>query len=466
MSRVVKFAKHFEVVTLKELFDFVIGGDWGKDPSFLPAGYRHAYCIRGAEFRNWQIDKGKTASVRSVKEKNILTRKLQEGDILIEISGGGPDQPVGRTVLVDHKVISFQPNIPKICTNFLRLARPSQFVHAGYLQLFLSFFYKTGEVVNYQGGSNNLRNLKFDDYTSIDVPLPPLAEQQRIVAKIEELFSELDKGIETLKTAQQQLKVYRQAVLKYAFEGKLTNPDVKEGELPDGWSIVKIGSVFEVFIGSTPSRKVSEYWNGSINWVSSGEVAFCKIDTTKEKISEMGLENSSCKVHPPGTIVLAMIGEGKTRGQAAILKCYASHNQNTAAIRVNEDTYISELLYYYLFYTYEKNRGVGSGNNQKALNKERVKNFDIPLFPVKQQRVLVQEIESRLSICNKIEESIEQGLQQAEALRQSILKKAFEGKLVPQDPNDEPASVLLERIKAGRKAAEQEKKTKTKKVKA
>ena len=79
----------------------------------------------------------------------------------------------------------------------------------------------------------------------MELPLPPLKTQQQIVSKIEELFSEIDKGIEELKTAQQQLKVYRQAVLKWAFEGKLTNGDVKEGELPKAWNIKPLGSLME-----------------------------------------------------------------------------------------------------------------------------------------------------------------------------------------------------------------------------
>ena len=91
-----------------------------------------------------------------------------------------------------------------------------------FLNSYLRFFYKAGKTSAYQGGSNNLRNLKFNDYLTIRVPIPPAVEQRRIVTKIEELFSELDKGIESLKTAREQLNVYRQAVLKHAFEGKLT----------------------------------------------------------------------------------------------------------------------------------------------------------------------------------------------------------------------------------------------------
>lgn len=306
----------------------------------------------------------------------------------------------------------------------------------------------------YGGAQPNISSTKIEQ---MEVLLPPIDAQLSIVSKIEELLSELDKGKQQLETAQQQLKIYRQAVLKWAFEGKLSelgsvglkddrisdviakneilqsfnpkNPN-SDSELPQGWKWVTIGDLFEVFIGSTPKRNVSQYWNGTINWVSSGEIAFNNITATKEKITKLGLENTSCKVHPVGTVIIAMIGEGKTRGQAAILKIEASHNQNTAAIRVNNNIYRSELLYYYLVLKYEDNRKVGSGNNQKALNKERVKGIKIPLPPIEQQHLIIQEIESRLSVCDKVEETITTSLHQAETLRQSILKKAFEGKLV------------------------------------
>ena len=222
---------HWETAKLAELAVLTLGGDWGKEAEFESAEYSLAYCIRGVEFRNWDADRGSTASPRMIKNSSLLSRKVQEGDILVEISGGGPEQPVGRTVLIDKTVLGRAPHIPKICTNFLRLLRPTQEIASSYLNCYLTFFYRSGEIRNYQAGSNNLRNLKFNDYLSLEIPLPPLAEQHRIVAKIEELFSELDQGVASLKTAREQLKVYRQSLLKNAFEGKLTAATAREKSL-------------------------------------------------------------------------------------------------------------------------------------------------------------------------------------------------------------------------------------------
>ena len=162
-----------------------------------------------------------------------------------------------------------------------------------------------------------------------------------------------------------------------------------------------------------------------------------------------------------------MIGEGKTRGQAAVTHVEACHNQNTAAIRVSESEISPEYVYYYLLYRYEDTRRVGSGNNQKALNKERVSNLPIPLPSLDEQAVVVQELKKLLSAIEQLDREICNQLTSASALRQSILKKAFTGQLVAQDPNDEPASVLLDRIRTEReKAVKNNHAKKTKKRKA
>ena len=317
--------------------------------------------------------------------------------------------------------------------------------------------------------------------------------QQAIVNKIESLFDEIDEGIGRLKTAAQQIQQYRQSLLKNAFNGELTKEwrskhadtlpsenellaqiqttreqyhaqqladwqtavsqweqNGKEGkkpskpkaptqalkfednfaDLPSGWLESSLGDTTDVFVGSTPSRKNNEYWDGDISWVSSGEVNFSNILETKEKITNLGLSNSSTNIHPIGTVMLAMIGEGKTRGQAGILKIEACHNQNTAAIRVNKKYLLSEYLYYFFMFNYEQTRRIGSGNNQKALNKTIIENMSFPICSLTEQTQIVAILESKLTACDQLAAELAKQLKQAELLKQAVLKAAFSGSLL------------------------------------
>jgi type I restriction enzyme S subunit len=304
----------------------------------------------------------------------------------------------------------------------------------------------------------------------LQFPLPPLSEQQRIVTKIEELFSELDKGIETLKTAQQQLKIYRQAVLKYAFEGRLTNPDVKEGELPEGWENRRVEE-FSVTLGGIAFKSSEFLPHGKYQVIRMGNV---RPGIIRFKESPVFLSDVEEKVLSKGLLRIddVIVTQTGTKGKrdygfTALIKSEnLLLNQRIAAIRC-KPSLLPKYLLYYTWTDFFKNQffanetgNVGQGN----VGIKGITQTYLPICDLNCQDKIVQEIESRLSVCDKIEEIIEQGLQQAEALRQSILKKAFEGKLVPQDPNDEPASVLLERIKAERANEQQEKKTKIKKT--
>ncbi|MBP8042090.1 MAG: restriction endonuclease subunit S [Bacteroidales bacterium] len=458
--------KHWQLKKLEELLVFVIGGDWGKDPSLNDPNYETAYCIRGSEIKDWEVLKGRTASLRKIKKTSLETRTLKEGDILVEISGGGPEQPVGRTVLIDKTVLSFNPAIPKICTNFFRLIRPIKGIDSKFLHFYLILFYFSGEVVRYQAGSNNLRNLKFSDYVKIEIPLPPLPEQQAIVAKIEELFSELDKGVESLKTAQQQLKVYRQSLLKWAFEGRLTSAyfdkaqheplsgrprllseaetsgnmaaEEKEkygnNELPEGWIETEIKNVcldIKVGIVIKPTNFYSKTGKG-IKAFRSANVRELKINDadwvyfTKEA-NEI---NHRTKLNF-GDVLIVRSGYPGT--SCIVSKEFEGCNAIDILIATpNKEKILPEYLCYFnnsplgkgLFIL--KSRGVA----QKHLNVGEYSKLVVHIPSLKEQQRIVDELESRLTVCDKIEKTINEGLQQSEALRQSILKRAFEGRLV------------------------------------
>jgi len=327
--------------------------------------------------------------------------------------------------------------------------------------LFYFLYHNKNKLIE-QGAGGAQPNISQTILKELEITIPPAKEQHRIVTKIEELFSDLDKGIETLRNAKEQLKVYRQAVLKYAFEGRLTNPDAKEGELPEGWESKKLGDLFKTTSGGTPSRKREDFYGGTIPWVKSGELSKGLITKTDECITEDAVMNSSAKIFPVGTLLIALYGA--TIGKISFLGIDAATNQAVCGIFPSNDV---KLKYMYHFLTLKKRKLIESavGGAQPNISQTILKDLEVS-YPVVEetQDLIVKEIESRLSVCDNIEESIEHGLQQAEALRQSILKRAFEGKLVPQDPNDEPAHVLLERIKSERAAAQPVKKQKKAKV--
>jgi type I restriction enzyme, S subunit len=294
-------------------------------------------------------------------------------------------------------------------------------------------------------------------YAKLPVALPPLPEQHRIVAKIEEMFSSLDKGIESLKNAQQQLKVYRQAVLKWAFEGKLTNKNIVDGELPDGWKWVKI----DYFLSDKKKGmatgpfgmmlKKNEHKNSGVPVLgieNIGEGVFQmpnKIFITSEKAKELNsfrVKANDIIISRSGTVGEICLVPEKMKGSII--------STNLIKVSINQEV-LSPKYFVYLFQGGKVRQQVFNlckGSSRAFLNQTILKSLDFPYCPLPEQNAIVAEIESRLSVCDKIEESIEQSLIESESLRQSILKKTFEGKLVPQNPSDEPALKLLERIKA------------------
>lgn len=345
-------------------------------------------------------------------------------------------------------------------------------------------------------------------------PIPPLPEQSRIVAKIEELFSELDKGIENLKTARAQLKVYRQALLKHAFEGKLTadwreqNKDKletasvlqqriqteraaryqqqlkeweandKQGskpkapkslppltaeelaelpELPNGWVWARLGSVIDEPTYGT--SKKCDYEVDGTGVLRIPNVASGRIDTSDLKLAQFtDDEIATYKLNVGDILIIRSNGSVSIVGRCALISendieyLYAGY-----LIRLRPNSFLIESGYLLNTFSLHLTRKqiehkAKSTSGVNNINTGEIQSLVISLCGIEEQKQIQMEIESRLSEVERLEQTITTALQQSEALRQSILKKAFSGTLVAQDANDEPASVLLARIKAEKAA--------------
>jgi type I restriction enzyme S subunit len=163
--------------------------------------------------------------------------------------------------------------------------------------------------------------------------------------------------------------------------------------------------------------------------VSSGEVANCRIAFTRETVSELGLANSSAKVYPSGTVLIAMIGEGKTRGQAAILDIEASTNQNAAGVLADRRFVDPEYLWRWALAEYETTRAAGTGGNQPALNKQRVANLIIPVPPLEEQAEVVRRVDQLLAVAGRLLARIDLAARRVDRSSQAVLAKAFRGEL-------------------------------------
>ena len=163
------------------------------------------------------------------------------------------------------------------------------------------------------------------------------------------------------------------------------------GNLPSQWKVTRLGDVARIVSGGTPDRSKLEYWNGNIPWVKTGEINYGVITETEEKITQEGLDNSSARIMPVGTTLMAMYGQGITRGRVAILGIDSAINQACAAISINNDI-STDFLFYFLTFSYDKIRSLGHGANQKNLNSAFIRSIEVILPPLPEQRAIAHTL--------------------------------------------------------------------------
>ena len=316
----------------------------------------------------------------------------------------------------------------------IKVLEPANGIHPKFL------YYATQYLVLRLENRGYARHYQYIEKKELDIP--PIPEQERIVARIEELFSELDNGVETLQKTKQQLAVYRQAVLKQAFEGHFTSHQQLDMELPWAseeetatlpdipaeWRYVSLSNLGDLGRGKSKHRPRNDaklFENGKYPFIQTGDVKAAKryITECSRMYGEFGLQQS--KLWPKGTLCITIAANIAETAFLGIDACFPDSVVGFAPF----DNVCSEYIKHFIESQKLRLWAFAPATAQKNINLDTLENLIIPYCSFEEQKAVVSEIESRMTICDSIEKTVATALQQAEAMRQSILKQAFEGNL-------------------------------------
>lgn len=327
-------------------------------------------------------------------------QRIQAGDIAICMSSGSP-AVVGKTASAK---VGWPGSVGAFCA--LIRANPERC-----LSEYLAFFLKSARFRKWTSESQgaNIKNIKKSALEDFEVPVPPLPEQRRIV----DLLSRAEGIVRLRREAEKKADELIHALFLDMFGDPAANPK--------GWPVATIGALTSVQTGATPPRDNPTYYmDAEIPWVKTGEVSGRTIWDTEEKISHLALTDTNCKVFPVGTILVAMYGQGQTRGRCAVLGISAATNQACAAILPSKNILVA-FLFCFLKTQYECLRGMAHGGNQANLNLSMIKGLPIILPPLPAQ----QNFADKLELINSIQSQQTEATAKAQATFDALLSGVF-----------------------------------------
>lgn len=256
------------------------------------------------------------------------------------------------------------------------------------------------------------------------IPLPPLSEQHRISAILNEQIAAVERARKAAFERLEAVKALPSALLRTVFP--------EHGQtVPKGWQWVRLGEIAKTCSGTTPSRSRSDYYQGTIPWVKTAELKDGSIKATEEHVSELAMKETSLPLLPPGTLLIAMYGQGQTRGRTGLLKCRATTNQACFAIIPNPSVFESEFLQMWFIFSYGwiREQSESRGGNQPNLNGEILKSLSLPLPPLSEQHRIAAILNEQMAAVERARQAAEDELATINALPAALLRRAFRGEL-------------------------------------
>lgn len=404
----------------------------------------------GNGFSVTRIESLQNQTIDLMRVGTILeTEKIKETDWYksgdITLSHINSIEHVGKTALITDAMLPLVHGMNLLRLRFFEIYTPDLF------QLYSQTYQYKNEIRSRINMAVNQVSINQKQLSSLEIPLPPLSEQQRIVERIEELFAKLDEAKERLQEAAESFAVRKAAILHKAFTGELTQQWRRENGVSDeSWEEKKLGEVGSWLGGGTPSTSREEYWeNGNILWITSKDMKSAVIEDTLMKVNEIGVKNSSANyIEKPALLVVMRSGILRRTFPVAMVKKPFTVNQDLKAIIPDKDDL--EFLYWMLLSNEQRilDTCMKNGTTVESINSNALKNLTFKCPTISEQHEIVRLIDDLLARERAAQQATEQALASIDLMKKSILARAFRGELGTNKASEASALELLRQVLA------------------
>ena len=362
--------------------------------------------------------------LRYIKDSiQIKKEKIAKKNSLIICTASGSKSHVGKVALIDE-------DYGYAFGGFMGQLTPTDKCHPKFLYYVVTSGSFKDFLMSLNDGTN-INNLKFSDIENYEILLPSLEKQREIVEKLDSAFAEIDLLEENLALSYAKVNELLQSVLISKFKSTDESKELNNSSVNQEFKakFVRIGDVCKLMTGGTPSRARPEFFeNGTIKWLVSGDINKVEIFDCDGRITVEAMKSSNTRILPMNSVMIALNGQGKTRGTVALLRTEATCNQSLVSISpINEQVLLSEFLFHNLRMRYQELRRMtgDDGNDRRGLNMVLIRDIQFPLPSLDKQREIVEVLDSVFTEIDSFRAMIKREVTNAATLRQSLLNSAF-----------------------------------------
>lgn len=414
----------WDIQRMKYSIEKSFAGVWGDDANNCDTDVR---CFRVADFNYNQLNlSDNNPTKRNIDLKTFEQRKVLQGDILLEKSGGGEKTPVGRAVYVNI-------NENAICSNFVHCIRTNSNTKNKFLVYMFSYMYNSNVNLLYFNQTTGIQNLNVADYLNNAICTPSFAEQEAIAEFLDSKCGEIDELIALQEKMIEELGQYKQSVITEAVTRGL-NPDapLKDsgiewiGKIPEHWDNCKLKNLFRTVSGSTPKTDFEPFWDGDIVWITPADYK------TEDRVIISGRRNITMEgVNSCGTTIIPIdsiiFSKRAPIGLVAINKVPLCTNQGCISCIPNKNTN-TQFYYYLISVLTEQFELLGSGTTFKEISANSFNSFHLIVPPLSEQQAIADYLDRKCKEIDELTEIKRQKIDQLKEYKKSIIYEYVTGK--------------------------------------